>query len=202
MTLNTISIIAGLQCLPVLTEGEKSQLQLTFPDLAKKTVKNKKTGEKEEVVCFVAKRSISDVTRFFAAITDPAGRLAMAEMQLPEAAPVIYKALKETGGSPLDFYLEASALIESMEAEVESVSGADPSNIIGQFLAANFSSEDTVPTAENFMAVLNEKLVAYFTPEKVNSTISQMTDKENELGRLDSGQIRWRKPRTVKEESK
>lgn len=200
MTLNESLMIAGLLCIPTVTEGEKAQLQLTFPNLPKKQIKDKKSGEKVEQVCFMAKRSISDVTRFFQAVTDPTARLAMATMQLPEANSVIFKALKEIGSSPLDFYLEANALIESMEAEVESVSAADPRNSIASFLASQFNADDTVGSGEEIKSIMLAKL-AQFSDEDWTKVASILTDKEGDNGRTDSGQIRFRKQRTPKEEA-
>lgn len=203
MTLNEAIIIAGLKCVPTLSEGEKSQLQLVFPDLPTKKVKVKGQTEKIDMPQSMSKRSISDVTRFFTAVTDPGARLAMSEMQLPEANSVIHKALKEMGASPLDFYLESQALIDSMEAEVESVSAADPRNSIASFLAALFTAEEAVVTgAAEVRAMIQAKLNSFEDSDMVWIG-EKLQEKETENGRTDSGQIRFRKPRgeAKKEES-
>ena len=197
MTLNEATIICGIKVVPVVSEGEKAQLSLTFPDLTPKMVKNKQTGEKEPQVQSMAKRAISDVTRFFTSKASVETKNFLADTQLPTANSIVAKAVKENGENPLDFYMGAQTLIDSLEEEVSSVSAADPSNITGQFLAALFTTEDTVPTAENFMEVLTAKIADYFKDaSNIKDTIDLLTEKENSLGRLDNGVIRWRKPRT------
>ena len=201
MTLNEASIICGLKVVPVVSEGEKAQLSLTFPELTPKIVKNKKTGDKETVVQSMAKRAISDVTRFFTNKASDETKLFLSETQLPTAHSVVAQAVKENGESPLDFYMGCQALIDSLEEEVSSVSAADPSNIMGQFIAALFTTEDSIPTPDNFLEVVNAKVADYFSSaDSIKDTIDLLTEKENTLGRLESGVIRWRKPRTVKTE--
>ena len=204
MTLNEATIICGIRVIPVLSEGQAAQLSLTFPDLKAKMVKDKKTGEKVATVQSMAKRAISDVTRFFTGNATLEIKMFLAERQLPTANSIVAAAVKEQGYTPLDFYLGAQALIESLEEEVTSASAADPSNIMGQFLASLLTLEDAIPTQAEVLDLINAKVTAYFADaEKLKEVADLMAEKEAVVGagRRPDGSLMWRKPRAAKAEA-
>ena len=85
-----------------------------------------------------------------------------------------------------------------------SASAADPSNIMGQFLASLLTLEDAIPTQAEVLDLINAKVTAYFADaEKLKEVADLMAEKEAVVGagRRPDGSLMWRKPRAAKAEA-
>jgi hypothetical protein len=191
-TLKTLTV-CGLNTQIVTSEDtEKESVFFLFPEL---TVSRKKRGQSEPEVSElkIGKRSFNQVLDLFPMLPMPEARASLSEGKLKELSPVLYKAIKESGNDPMEFYLQIGAQITEMEAEEESASASNPSTIICNFCAANYTADHAVPgTVQEYRDQIGQFL-ANMTDEDLQKSKDLLAKKETELGRYDSGQIRTRK---------
>ena len=202
MALNEIINIAGINILPYMTEGEKSALVFSVPDILGKEKTNKETKEKTREPLQLAKRSINDVSRFFVADNPMAGRIAISELQLSTAYPAIHKAVKESGNTAYDFYLGMTALAESLAPEVEAKSASDPNVNIARAVATMFDNDQPVPTDPAEMKDLILTMVQALDEANLKIIMGKLSAAEEENGRFPGGQIRMIAQKAKKGEEK
>ena len=212
MTLGQMIELCGIQVRPEMSEGAKPQLSLVLPDLPLvKGSKNKETGEVPMVPQSLSLRAISSVSPYLSKTGKSEEYYQdVCETWAENTCPDLFKELVKKGETPLAFHRAISALVESMEEETESVSAADPNNIIAQFLAATLgkvvlvvdgveqSAPEQIPTEENFRDVFEKKISEILSPDNIKEMVTLLNNKAEKNGRKDSGQISWRAPKKAK----